>query len=481
MLLVRARLAAAFAPLIAGCNSDVTTDAPHDRASPPAEPAPSREPARDGVAPRWTKEGASFGAGPYVPFDVNHILSTGQSNSVGNDALPPLTTTQPYANVMFDVGVITASSCEANGCTKYDVPTRFVPLVEGDTYFAAVETMSSSLANQITKLARLHGKSHDALVSVHGRSGYSYGCLRKGGCDWWQGKSYVKPFDDGMMQVRDAMRLAKAAGKSYVVRAVTAIHGEHDHASNAKGSSYFPMRGTDGVSTLADYGDALLEWQRDYESGVKALTGQSIPIPLFVSQYSHWTDAPTTTIAYQQMSAHRRSKGAVVVVGPTYAFEYSSECLHFRAHAERQLGEMFARAYTATIIEGRRWEPLRPRAISIAGNVITARFLVPKPPLVLDVVKVTNPGDFGFEYTDASDSPPAIARVALDGPDAVKITLTSAPAGPEKRLRYAFTQRGGCVAGRPPARGNLRDSDDTPSQNGYALPNWSVHFDEPID
>ena len=70
--------------------------------------------------------------------------------------------------------------------------------------------------------------------------------------------------------------------------------------------------------------------------------------------------------------------------------------------------------------------------------------------------------------------------LALDGPDQVKVTLASAPtASPtaNKRLRYAYTFSG-CAGSGTIARGNLRDSDDTLSQAGYDLSNWSVHFDE---
>jgi hypothetical protein len=417
---------------------------------------------------------------PYRHFDVNHILSTGQSNAVANDGVPILSTTQPYANLMFNSGVMPANACDGNGCSVYEKPTSLVPLVEGDTFFKPIETMSSGLANEATKLAKGTGMaSHDVLVSLHGRSGNSYWCLRKGGCDWWPGNNYVKPFADGMMEVADGLALSKAAGKSYVVRAVTAIHGEHDHYAASAGESLFPLPGTDGVSVIHDYGEGLEEWQRDYEAGAKAITGQTIPVPLLVSQYSHWNNVPTTVIAYQQLAAHVRSKGKVLVVGPTYVLPYSNDCLHITGPGQQHLGEYFAKVYARVVIEGRRWEPLRPAAITRQGNVITAKFLVPKPPLVLDTTKVTNPGNYGFEFTDDSGAPPAITKVALAGPDTVTVTLASAPVGKNQRLRYAYTFTG-CAGSGTIARGNLRDSDDTPSQAGYDLSNWAVHFDEPL-
>lgn len=419
---------------------------------------------------------------PYVHFDINHVLSTGQSNAVANDATTILSKTQPYSNLMFDTGVIPATGCGGSYCTTYDKPSKLVPLVEGDRFFYPIETMSSGLANEATKLAKdKYGKAtFDTLVSLHGRSGNAYICLRKGGCNWWDGQSYVKPFDDAMMEVTDGLALAKAAGKTYAVRAVTAIHGEHEHYSNTGGYSYFPMPATDGSGAMVpSYSEALEEWQKDYETGVKAITGQTVPVPLLINQYSHWNDGPYTLVAFQQLAAHERSKGKVVVVGPTYALPYSSNCLHILSEGQRQLGEYFAKAYTKIVVEGRPWEPLRPTNATLVGNVITVKYHVPVPPLVIDTKLVGEANAYGFELADDSGATPAITKVELAGPDTVKITLASAPTGGNKRLRYAYTFSG-CSNGKTTARGNIRDSDATPSQNGYDLSNWSVHFDLPL-
>ena len=116
------------------------------------------------------------------------------------------------------------------------------------------------------------------------------------------------------------------------------------------------------------------------------------------------------------------------------------------------------------------------------GAVITVDFHVPAPPLVLDETLVANPGNFGFAYTDSSGAPPAIVSVELVGDTQVRITLDGAPVAGNKRVRYAYTgtpgQNGGPMTG---ARGNLRDSDATPSRHDYPLYNWAVHFDEPVE
>ena len=422
---------------------------------------------------------------PYVHFDVNHVLATGQSNSVANGGTPVLDVTQPYANLMFSSGVIPASGCgDARGCTAYDKPTAFLPLVEGDTFFYPVQTMSAPMANTITALARgpfattINDTDHVVLVSLHGRSGNTYWSLRKGGSSYIQNSGYVLPFDDGMREVADGLALAKAAGKTYVVRAVTAIHGESDHYAYSTNTAEVPLPGTDGKSTITSYLDGLLEWQRDYQDGVKAITGQTQPVPLIISQMHLWTDVPHSSVVAWQYEAHVKSKGKVVLAAPAYFLGYRTDCLHYTSDSQRWLGEYFAKVYARIVFQGLPWEPVRPRAVTIAGNVVTARFYVPKPPLVLDVTRVTNPGSYGFEYVDAAGLNVAITGVQVTSADTVTVTLASA--APGGRLRYAFTAPiPNCPGPTSGVRGNLRDSDATPSLYGHELFNWGVTFEEP--
>lgn len=414
--------------------------------------------------------------------DISHVLETGQSNSVSNAGGTILSTTQPYANVMFNTGVMTSAACDGDGCRTYVTPSSFSPLVEGDTFFNfPVETILSGLANQVTFQARAAGGDHVILPSLHGRSGNAYHCLRKGGCDWWAGRGYVLPFDEAMFQVRDGKRLAEAMGKTHVVRAVTAVHGEADHFSN-QGS--FPLPGTSG-GTLADYGDALVEWQRDYETGIKAITGQAESVPLFVSQMSGWTvPTPGSRIPIVQLAAHVKAPGKVIVVGPGYPLTFASDCLHYNNHAQRRLGAYFAKAYVKTVLQCTPFEPLRPVSITRAAEVITVKFLVPVKPLVLDTTRITNPGSYGFTYSDSASSA-TIASVELAGEDEVRIHLSAAPTGAAPKIAYAQNAKIGdtCPGPTRGPRGNLRDSDATVAIHNdvdgkpYDLFNWSVHFE----
>lgn len=375
------------------------------------------------------------------------MLSTGQSLSVGANGYPALTTTQPYDNIMFAPGVIPGGE----GLRK------FTPLVE-----RGLETMSSSFANLVGKLARdeFPGASnldpHDLLVSAHGVSGVGYWALKRG----------TKPYAIGLAQVKAGRDLAKAQGRGYLVRAVTNVHGESDH-----------------VRQNLRYESDLLTWQADYERDVRAITGQSEPVPMFETQMSSFTryGAKASPIPGAQLAAHVHAPGKVILVGPKYHLPYASDGIHLTSEGYRHMGEDYAKAYRRVVLEGRSWEPVRPKRITRVGATLVVTFYVPSPPLVLDTMRVHDPGSFGFEYEETGPHAPTITNVAVTGADTVTITLSAPSTAKGARLRYAFTgnphAKAGPVTG---ARGNLRDSDVTPSRSKNELFNWCVHFDETV-
>ena len=389
------------------------------------------------------KDGGDPVLRPFKSYDINHVLSTGQSLSVGAQGAPPLSTTQPLKNVMFKAGAIA-------GSTNLDT---LVPLVE-----ANVETMSSSLANLSAQIASEEFKvNHDLLVSVHGVGGFSYAQLKKG----------QPAFTNGIAQATAGVAAAKGLGKTYVVRAVTNVHGETDHNL---------------LSTT--YQQDIATWQSDYETDVKAITKQTEPIPMLHTQMSSFTKlggaagSSTSRIPLDQLAVHVASNGKTVLVGPKYHLPYVGDGVHLSNEGYRHMGEDYAKVYRRIVLEGKKWEPVRPSSITRSGKTITVKFFVPAPPLVLDDVNVTNPADFGFEIAQDGGAP-NIVSVDVTAADTVTIELSGEPTGQNRRLRYAFTgtplASGGPKTG---ARGNLRDSDATKSRSGYKLWNWCVHFDE---
>lgn len=386
----------------------------------------------------------------YQHFSRNYVLCTGQSLSVGAVGAPALSVEQPYDNQMFVGGVLTPDTAAAR--------TSFVPLIEQD-----VETMESGFANRAHELATPllvsradTERSHRMLVSCHGVGGYSYAQLKKD----------TAPYQNGIAQLDAAVALSAAAGESLIVRGVTNVHGESDH-----------------VGANPDYEASLVEWQANLEADVKQRTGQTLGVPMFHTQMSSFTkfgsDFSAVTLA--QWQAHVDHPRVLVMVGPKYMLPYVADGVHLSNEGYRWLGEYHAKAYAREILEGKAWEPLRPLAATRAGAVITIELLVPSPPLVLDTTLVSDPGNYGFQFFDGSGAAPAISSVAVVDATHVAITLAAEPIGPNPIVRYAFQAPVGANAGPTTGpRGNLRDSDPTPSSHGYTLYNWALHFQMPV-
>lgn len=394
-----------------------------------------------------TEDGRRLGEGRPDEYgaDITHILGAGQSLALGGSSGPALSTTQPYANLTFE------SSSMA----------RLVPLVEPTIITHEVtqlETPHSGMGNLLSELAMASTGRRDpmrTLHSTHGRSATAMAGIEKGGT-----LGANLGYDLGQDQVVAAKALCLARGLSYRVGALTLIHGE-----------------TDDTAGTTTYKTDLIQLQADFESDAMTLTGQSDPIPMFLCQLSSWTKlgGATSLIPQAQLDAVLARPNQLYLVTPKYFLPYT-DGLHLTAAGYRWLGEYYAKALNRVLVERRQWRPLYPFSATRSGAVITLLMHVPVGPLVLDTTLVSNPGSYGFEYTDDS-SPPAIQSVSVSG-HVVTITLASTPTGGNKRIRYAHTGSAGAFAGATTGpRGNLRDSDMTHSRNGNLLYNWCCHFD----
>ncbi len=373
---------------------------------------------------------------------INQILSTGQSLSVGVASTPALTTTQPYSNLMLSGG---SGGIGAGG--------SFIPLVE-----SSVETISSAMANTIT--ANDSGNDFDVAVSLHGVSGYVYSQLKKG----------TGPYSTGMSQVTNAKSAAISLGRTSRVIGVTTIHGETDNYNGVSGATYQGY---------------LEEWQNDYDTDVKAITGQSNEVIMFLDQMSSFMSSyandATSEIPIYQLYAAEDNPGEIVLVSPKYFFSYSDRH-HLTGASSRWLGEYYGKVIKKVVIDHESWRPLSPDAATRSGNIINVDFHVPSGVLAFDTTLVSARTNKGFEYYDSTASA-TISNVEILDSDTVRITLSGTPTGSNQRIRYAYTGVPGTDTGAQnagSAAGNLRDTDSYPSLYGNTLYNWAVHFDEAI-
>ncbi|MEI7765218.1 MAG: fibronectin type III domain-containing protein [bacterium] len=390
------------------------------------------------VAPTTGVATLSSAIGPLTVVNYfNHILLSGQSLSIGYGGTPVLSTTQPYNNKTLA------------GVTQ--LGTTFTPLVESNR-----ETIASAMSNNMTALS---GGTYQSAVTVHGVGNTAYSGLKKG----------TVPYANGMTQVTNVFNAAASElSKTDRVVGVAIIHGEADHQQ---------------FTTAAEYESYLVEWQHDYETDSKAITGQVDIVPLFTDQMASFTgyNATTSVIPGAQLAAAEDNPGKIVLVGPKYFLNYS-DYAHLNNTSYRWLGGYYAKVMKKVLIDKETWRPLTPDSILRSGKVVYAKFHVPIGKIALDTTLVSLRTNYGFEYSDSTSSA-TISSVEILNTDTVKITLSNVPTGYSQKLGYAHTGTAGSLPGAQEAgsaAGNLRDTDTATSLAGDTLYDWAVNFEKPI-
>ena len=443
-----------------GSISPAQSDASLEDASPapsPTNPVPSPDAARDALADALADASPDVeDAGPPVqPFDWNVIVGTGQSLSVGSAGAPVISTTPSFSNLKLDDTGPDPRFSNSTNLVLVPLAEPIRPLTFPASYPAGVypanirgETPHTAMASQITALARAAGLAdYVSLHSVVGSGGKSITFIRKGGT----GNSY-----DRSLYEADAFKgFARTANKRLGFGAVILTHGEAD-------------------AILPSYEADLITLAENYQLDLRAISGQSRPVPLFVSQQHSIPrrgDAmPRSTSTQAAWSASTKRPELLSCLGPKYQYAYAPDRVHMDAFGYRRLGIKHGQAYAQQVIWGRRWRPLEPTATTRAGRIVRVAFHVPVPPLAWDTVlpaphpEAGHPwsGGKGFELEDSA-GPVPIAQVAIVG-TSIEITMAEDPQGTGLVVRYAMTQDStgpaGARAGEGDGRmGLLRDSD----------------------
>jgi len=434
-------------------------------------------------------QGGSGGAmgTPKALWDYVGIVGTGQSLSVGAEAgaITAKATMPVYNNLKLSLG--TATTWPFN---PEDAAFSLVPLVEpirqtAQGYPSAYprnlygESPHTSMAAEITALARAGGLSD--MVTIHtvvGESGQGMTIINKTATEvvngtQTQGRAYAAT----LLEARAIKRLA--ADKTYGIGAIFLTHGESDAGNTA-------------------YSQAMVQLWTDYNTDLKAITGQTESIPLITSQqhgiYMYAAgQAPRNvdTSTLLQWRAALDNPDKIVCSGPKYQYQAAADFLHMTPVAYEMLGEKYGQVFYQHVVLGDPWVPLQPIASTVArnGRVITVDFDVPVPPLAWDEVLPTPhqgqagipewvPGR-GFEVRMGTTRL-AIESVAILDEDTVQITCAAdVPAG--ATLGYAATSDGAAVSGTFPRWGQLKDSD--PFVGDFTQrpqPNYAVAFELPV-
>lgn len=399
--------------------------------------------------------------------DIKQIIEYGQSLSVGHSALPAISLTQPYLNVMLQSGVRLRP-----GDVDYD-KTAFAPLVEAvgpPVSSNQGETPVTGICNGITRRAIEAGEVAENWVmcgAAPGRSGWSVEQLSPAPL------GTQLAFEKVIELVKDANDLAVSLGKSYSVWAYSWEQGESNYNDPWARTPYQYMQ----------YQLALFDRMTVDVMGV---TGQLFRPYLFTYQVAAHRryNRDVMPIALTQWRISRQ-RPDVVVAAPCYMFKTAADNLHLTNESSWLLGEYKARAIFKTMVNrSGKWRPLEPVSVDWQPTYIDVKFHVPHGKLVLDTALCAMTENFGFIIREADAPSTIISSVTVTSFDTVRIALSS-PATSDAVLTYARGKPGDLAHSGPTtgARGNLRDThgdvDKVMSPTGitYDMHNTCVMFE----
>jgi hypothetical protein len=294
--------------------------------------------------------------------------------------------------------------------------------------------------------------------------------LRKGATEVVVGATSTgRAYAATLFEVAALTRLAREQGLTYGVGAVIITHGEAD-AGNG------------------NYANDLFQLWSDYDTDLRALTGQRESLVMLVSQQHSVPDGVGSRSASTQAEwrAGIDHVGQIVCSGPKYQYAYAADGVHLVTVGYQMLGEKYGQVYHERVVLGRDWQPLQPLGVERNGRVLSVRYHVPVAPMVFDTTLPAphqgGTGEWaqgrGFEVWQGTRRVVIESVVIAD--DRVEITLGE-DAGTGFTLAYAATYDGVTPTGGTRRRGLLRDSDPfVGSTTGQAQPNFGVAFELPI-
>lgn len=372
---------------------------------------------------------------------VVHFLLYGQSLSEGARGTPSTHTTAVRTGraLMFNAGVRTRGGGDPSLIVPPENTYSIVDLLEVDQ-----EGPGTGIGWGVTDTGRLPSTTA-ALVSAHGWGGRTYAELKKG----------TNPYTNLLNGVRRGRVMASLNDIDYALGGTSFIHGEADR-----------------VESKATYLSYLEELQSDLTADLNALTGETGEALIAVCQFSSFTKYSMTSsdVPFAQLQAAIDNPGKIICVGPKYFLPYYTDGIHLTAASYARLGSYHARALDV----GPTWEPLYCTGASRIGAVITLAMNVPVGPLVLDTTAVTNPGNYGFTWSQTGGTTRTISSVAILG-SSIVITLSGDPGAPSaSSIGIAASGTSGADAGPTAgARCCLRDSAADLDIDGAAMPNWA--------
>lgn len=378
--------------------------------------------------------------GPRATFDAElpMLLNYGQSLAAG--PVGAITTAQEYDSVCFPAHSTSPSAyAPATAANGSEGGNREIP-----SFGSCAMTKALILSEEGISFSQ---QKYQMLIGNAAYGGYSIAQLEKG----------TAPYAELIGQVQAGYGIAQAAGRRLVVSAMNWVHGPGNFNS---GYRYYLAR----QMKLAD----------DIDSDCRSITKQGRPVYMIVSQSASQGAAFRRPVPLAQLEASLRSD-KIILAAPEYMFSYLPDGLqvHITPASTRIMGAYLGLAYKRTIIDGKKWEPLRPEKIDVQGRVIYVRFN--RSGLVFDTTLVPAQAQRGFSLVDTLGNDNPLSSIEVVQPDTVRMVAASMPK-PGSVLWLGGAAATG-IANYSGGASNLRDRQgDTITFDGYPLHNWAAVF-----
>ena len=283
------------------------------------------------------------------------------------------------------------------------------------------------------------------------------------------------PYQKFIEDIETAYKSAHHKGWSFEMPALCWMQGETDINS-------YP--GT-------NYRELFLQFSKDINDDVKRITGQKKDVEIICYQANALTRAPyfnalsyncsETEVPQAQMELVR-DHPSFHASGPTYPYDCVNEIIHIDGISQKKHGILVALSAMDILKRQKNTRGLLPTKVECHDMEVIIDFSIPCPPLTLDTIEVTNPGNNGFSII-TPDNRDIVRSVSVQD-NYIRILCDESPKG--CRVRYAVNgdkMKSGRLHG---PRGNLRDSQGDSlilsiQGKDYPIHNWCYQFDMPIE
>eukprot|EP01037_Dinobryon_pediforme_P002006 gene2006-2044_t len=389
-------------------------------------------------------------------WDINHVLSYGQSLSCGWDGWPVLTRQPRHDNLMLGESVHAANP-DGPHWRPVGEP-GFRPLIATIQPAASLQVLQDGmpepgacalgetiLESALTEWRARSLSSKQASIGHHRLLASSCGV---GGQSIEALSPQAQP--NLFQRLRDccdiARRTAEAGNQTYGVVAVAFLQGEAN-----------TLAGQDPISMASDYKRNFIDLCKAIRSDTRQ---ETVPI-IFTYQTGGAYATDNNTIPQAQLELALQLEG-VVMVSPVYHLPHTPSG-HLDANGYRWLGAQFGKIMHAVIDQNREFRPTHPLRAICEANILTLEFHVPVPPLRWGDPYPGNPtatvSNKGFTVSDRT-GPIPIASVDIDSDCTLRIVLARSPVDLCK-VSYASVVTGG--------RGCLHDGDSSLSVGKYTI------------